>query len=120
NALVVNRERFDPKPYNQATADNMAAMRFDMDFKWLLDGPELTVVAEAERPIRGVVKDIDSGKPRPKVKVSLSRHGDMLLSPVVTALTDSEGRYEIRGARKAKSYMLEVASDPAVGYMARQ
>ena len=119
DATVVNREGFDPKPYNQATADNIAAMR-GFALKWLLDGPELKVVAEAERPIRGVVKDVDSGKPRPGVKVTLSRAGTELLSPVVRTTTDAEGRYEIRGARKAQSYGLEVASDPAAGFMARQ
>ncbi len=119
DATVVNREGFDPKPYNRATADNIAAMR-GFALKWQLDGPELKVVAEAERPIRGVVKDVDSGKPRPGVKVTLSRAGTELLSPVVRTTTDAEGKYEIRGARKAQSYGLEVRSDPAAGFMARQ
>src|SRR5262249_55499965 len=33
---------------------------------------------------------------------------------------DTQGRYEIRGARKAKAYMVEVSSDPATGHMACQ
>src|SRR5262249_46756370 len=38
----------------------------------------------------------------------------------LVATTDGEGRYEIRGARKTKSYLLDVASDPATGHMACQ
>src|SRR5262249_40151406 len=37
-----------------------------------------------------------------------------------SAKTDAEGRYEIRGARKSKAYMVEVGSDAAAGYMACQ
>ena len=54
-ALVVNREGFDPKPYNQAMADNIAATPRVLGHNWQLDGPELKVVVEAEsaHPRRG-------------------------------------------------------------------
>jgi RNA polymerase sigma factor (sigma-70 family) len=117
---VVNRPGFDPKPYNKATADNMVMMPFD-DSKWLLLGPDLTAVAEAEKPIRGVVKDQQTGKPRAGVRVTLSRNGGALVSVPVSATTDAEGRYEIRGARKSpRGYMVEVPSDPDSGHMACQ
>jgi uncharacterized GH25 family protein len=117
---VVNRAGFDPSPYNQATADTLARMRFGPETNWLLSGPQLAVVAEAEKPIHGVVKDRDTGKPRAGVKVTLSRNGNELAPIVVSATTDAQGRYQIHGARKASAYMVEVASDPASGHMACQ
>jgi 5-hydroxyisourate hydrolase-like protein (transthyretin family) len=120
-AYVVNRAGFDPKPYNKAAADNAARIPFGFGVQWLLYGPDLSVVAEAEKPIRGVVKDVDTGKPRAGVKVTLSRNGDDLVSNIVSATTDANGRYEIRGANKSpKGYMVEVSSDPATGHMRSQ
>jgi RNA polymerase sigma factor (sigma-70 family) len=116
---VVNRPGFDPKPYNQATEDKLT-MPFAFGPRWLLYGPEPAVVAEAEKPIRGVVKDKDTGKPRAGVKVTLSRYGEDLASIILSATTDSEGRYEIHSARKSKAYMVEVTSDTASGHMAAQ
>lgn len=89
---------------------------------WHLYGPGSSLVTEAGKTIRGVVKDADSGKGRPGVEVILSKDGDgrLLPGPLMKARTDGRGRYEIRGARKGKSYMVEVANDAAVGYMACQ
>jgi hypothetical protein len=118
---VVNRPGFDPGPYNQASRDNIPK---DYQFlawpTWLLHGPGISVVAEAERRIRGVVKDIDTGKARGGVTVRLTRNGEALLALPLMTTADSEGRYEIRGARKAADYMVEVSSDSAAGYMACQ
>jgi RNA polymerase sigma factor (sigma-70 family) len=124
-AWVVNREGFDPSKYNQIEAENFANSNKGMDLApyWLrlLHGPDVTVIAEAERPLRGVVKDADSGKPLAGVVVSLSRDGKRTLLPLVLiATSDAAGRYEIRGAHKAKAYMVEVPSDPAAGYLACQ
>jgi hypothetical protein len=118
---VVNRPGFDPKPYNEATRNNVPKgfERFG-DYRWLLHGPDVSVVAEAEKPIRGVVKGADTGKGQPGVEVWLTRNGEDLLPLPLRAKTDAQGRYEIRGARKGKSYVLEVKSDPAGGYMACQ
>jgi RNA polymerase sigma factor (sigma-70 family) len=116
---VLNREGFDPKPYNQATLDNMPE-----GFKktrWLLDGPELAIVAELEKPIRGIVTAADTGKPRSGVDVWLTRNDRQALTPVpVKARTDASGRFAIRGARKAPAYMLEVQGDTDAAYMPRQ
>jgi hypothetical protein len=61
-----------------------------------------------------VVKDADTGEPRPGVLVVLWLETGRL-SRSLTATTDAEGRYEIRGARKATSYLLWVPADPALG-----
>ncbi len=99
---VANRPGFDPGPYNKAAADSRAVMPSGLGVKWLVYGPDLTVVVEAERPIRGVVKDIDTGQPRPGAKVALSRDGDELLLLPLTATTDDKGRYEIRVLARAR------------------
>ncbi len=118
-AWVVNRKGFDPAPYNRAAADRVARMRFPPGPRRLLDGPDLSVAAEAEKPVRGVVKDKDTGKPRAGVPVMLTGNGDDPADVAVSATTDREGRYEIRGARKSpKGYVVEVASDAATGHVA--
>jgi RNA polymerase sigma factor (sigma-70 family) len=120
DVLVVNRAGFDPKPYNQAAADNVPRGFERLASGWLLNGPDLSVVAEAGKPVRGTVTAADTGKPRPGVKVWLTRNGRDLVPVIVSTRTDAQGRYELRGARKAGSYMVEVKSDPADGYMACQ
>jgi hypothetical protein len=118
---VVNRDGFDPKPYNQATADkNAAKPSAPPVWRRLLYGPELNFVADAEKPIRGVVKDVDTGRPKAGVKVWLMRENHDPLPIPLMGMTDPEGRYEIRGAHKANSYQLEAASDPVAGHVAAQ
>jgi RNA polymerase sigma factor (sigma-70 family) len=117
---VVNRRDFDPEPYNEVVLHNSVPAAIKMfGNRWRLHGPGLSLVAEAGKTIRGVVKDVDTGKGRPKVEVILSKDGDgrLLPGPLMKARTDEQGRYEIRGARKGKSYMLEVLSDFSAGYM---
>ena len=119
---VVNREGFDPEPYNQARRDNIPKGLEQLGVRDQLSGPAVDVVAEAEKPIRGVVADADTGKGRPGLVVHLTRtgRGAPPLSLPIQATTDAQGRYEIRGAGKAPSYLLEVLGDPSTGYLACQ
>jgi RNA polymerase sigma factor (sigma-70 family) len=117
---VVNRDGFDPKPYNEASRNNIPKGFEEGAMMWLLYGPDVAFVAEAEKPIHGVVKEAATGKGRPGVQVLLTREGKNLVPLIVSAKTDAAGRYEIHGARKARSYMVEVKSDPTAGYMACQ
>jgi RNA polymerase sigma factor (sigma-70 family) len=115
---IVNRSGFDPKPYNQATIDNIPKGQEHLSSRWLLYGPEPSVVAESEKIIRGTVKDADTDKGRPGVLVRLTRReGGDLLRVMPEARTDAQGRYEIRGVRKTKRYMLEVSGDTTAGYV---
>jgi RNA polymerase sigma factor (sigma-70 family) len=113
---VVNRGGFDPKPYNQVAASRFAAAS-GSDYAWMvkLHGPDAEVVAEAEKPVRGTVTDKDTSRPRPGVRVTLLQHG---LDSDLTATTDAAGQYEFRGARKARSYPILVASDGVTGHVA--
>jgi RNA polymerase sigma factor (sigma-70 family) len=123
---VVNRAGFDPKPYNQATLDNLPEKeKKHANLRWMLSGPDVSVVAASEKIIRGIVTEADTGKRRPGVLVRLTRKngddhtGGDYLSLKLQAKTDAEGRYEIHGAHKAKSYLVEVGSDSATGYLGR-
>jgi len=116
---VVNRSGFDAKPHNKAMLDNVPKDDgIHLASRTVLSGPEMTIIAEAEKPLHGVVKEADTGKGRPNVVVRLT--GITRLQSVdipLQAKTDALGRYEIHGARKAKSYIVEVESDPAAAYM---
>jgi hypothetical protein len=116
---VVNRDGFDPGPYNEASRNKISKDEEAFTSVWLLYGPDLALVAEAEKPIRGVVRAADTGKGRPGVEVRLARGGNglVLLPFARRATTDAEGHYEIRGARKAESYTVEVDGDADAGYM---
>jgi hypothetical protein len=116
----VNRRGFDPRPYDEARINNIPKGSERFDNRWLLHGPDSTVVADAEKPIRGTVKEADTGRGRPGIEVRLIRNGHKLLRVMPHTKTDAKGCYELRGARKAASYMLQVASDPAAGYMGCQ
>jgi 5-hydroxyisourate hydrolase-like protein (transthyretin family) len=121
-AWVVNRPGFDPKPYNEATRHNASKYFVERGYeiRWLLRAPEFSLIAEAEKLIHGVVVDADTGKPRPGVEVALTRSGDGLVRVIPKAKTDANGRYQLHGARKLKSYMVEVKPDAEAGYMGSQ
>lgn len=117
---IPNREGFDPAPYNEASRKNLTKGLEDFETIWLLYGPNLSVIAEAEKPIRGAVTTADTGKGRSGVVVRLTRggrNGKMLIPIPLSATTDAGGRYEIRGARKDGTYMVEVEGDRQAGYM---
>jgi RNA polymerase sigma factor (sigma-70 family) len=116
---VVNRPEFDPNPYNKMMEDKIAMFGYGSR-KDPLHGPELALIAEAEKPIRGVVKDKDTGKPRAGVEVTLSRYGKYFAafsSVKLSAITDAEGRFELHGARKSKAYTIDMWSDATTGYV---
>jgi protocatechuate 3,4-dioxygenase beta subunit len=118
---VVTRDGFDPKPYNRATLDNVPKGMEGFVPLWLLDGPDPVVVAEAEKPVRGVLRDADTGEPRAGVRVSLTRSGRELLPIAVSAVTGPDGAYQLRGARKLPGgYTIEIPADPATGHVASQ
>jgi RNA polymerase sigma factor (sigma-70 family) len=114
---IANREGFNPKPYNQATADNIPKGMERFSNRWLLYGPDTTYAAEAEKIVRGTVKDTDTGAVRAGVLVQLTRDGNDLLRVMLKARTDAQGRYEIRGVRKSTRYMVEIGADTAAGFM---
>jgi RNA polymerase sigma factor (sigma-70 family) len=119
-AWVVNRPGFDARPYNQATLENLPKGERGFNGRWMLSGPEVSVVTESEKIIRGIVTQGDTGRACPGALVRLTRkNGGTLLPFYLRATTNAEGRYEIRGAAKAKSYQVEVGSDPKAGYLGR-
>jgi RNA polymerase sigma factor (sigma-70 family) len=109
-ACIANRKGLDAKQYNPSAVST-----------WQLYGPEPTIIVEREKLVRGRVTEAGTGKPRAGVHVILSRRegGDLLRLPI-GAWTDKDGNYEIRGARKAGGYMVEVKSDATTAHMACQ
>jgi hypothetical protein len=88
-ANVITRTGFDPEPYNAATralrpkdADEQEAWTYVNPMHL---GPEPTVVAETEKPIRGTVIDAGTGKPRAGVRVRMDQ------GAVMHATTDKGG-----------------------------
>jgi RNA polymerase sigma factor (sigma-70 family) len=75
-------------------------------------GATFDYVGHASRPIRGVVRDKETGKPLAGVSVG-HYHGGR-----PSALTDKEGRYELLGLVKGRQYVLEVK--PADGLYFRR
>jgi protocatechuate 3,4-dioxygenase beta subunit len=114
---VMNRPRFDPRPFNE-DQDDRERMRYSfVKFARPLFGPEPIVVVEQEKIIRGLVTD-HLGRPRAGVKVVFSRPNRRDLNPDYnTAFTDSDGKYVICGARKHKGYMVECDADPKAGLL---
>jgi RNA polymerase sigma factor (sigma-70 family) len=123
--LVVNRAKFDPAMVNKAAANNrerlLRGMYRNPAMETQLHGPDVTIVVEREKVIRGIVKDRDTGAPRPGVEVTFGRVSAMELLPLShTATTDKDGKFEIRGSRKHSAYIPEVAADPETGYLPAQ
>ena len=114
--VLLNRTGFDPSPINKLAHDN-EIRGSSFNNKWRLYGPEPVIVLETEKIIRGSVTD-QEGKPRAGVRVVFSRPNKGDLNPDYnSAITDKEGHYEIRGARKHKGYMVECPPDPDAGLL---
>ncbi len=113
---VLNRAGFDPTPINKEARDN-EIKGFSFGGKWQLYGPDPVVVVEPEKIISGRVTDTE-GKPRVGIRVVFSRPNPRDLNPDYNrAITDKDGRYVIRGARKHKGYMVECPPDVAAGLL---
>lgn len=119
---LVNRKGFDPKPFNESKPepprpfDGRPPLRPAGSFP--LHAPDLSVVGEPEKLIRGTVTDVDTDKPRAGVQVTFVP--DAQESPPIrlSAVTDAEGKYEIRGAHKARTYLFSVPADPDTRHVA--
>jgi hypothetical protein len=113
--VALNREGFDPAPINTAFHQNVIISRHASDS--LLCGPDRDIVVELEKIIRGTVTDQD-GKPRVGVRVVLSRANNRDWNMAFNwAITDKDGKYAIRGARKHEEYMVECPPDPQAGLL---
>jgi RNA polymerase sigma factor (sigma-70 family) len=108
---VVNREGFDPRPVNESARSRSPVIFSGPETNPPpLYGPEPAFVTEPGKVLRGVVRDADTGKPRPGVEVHC--HG-------ASVKTDAAGHFEFRGLAKAGSYALWVHTDLASGVLGR-
>ncbi len=119
---VINRDGFDAKPYNQELRTHTPRRVFYGPCT-LMTGPDMSIVAEREMILRGVVKDAETGKGIGGATIWMSGSGERAkFFSVATGLslktqTDATGRFEIRGVHKEKSYLLQVRKNPATGYL---
>jgi hypothetical protein len=116
---VLTRPGFDPTPYNRETLEKLKSMYAEMGHHPMLYPPDTAIVAEAEKPIRGVVTDAATSKPRAGVTVTF-RDPKHFRAPHREATTDADGRYEIHGVRKSEGYELSVKRDAATGFIGRK
>jgi RNA polymerase sigma factor (sigma-70 family) len=77
------------------------------------NGATFEYVAAPSRLIHGVVRDQATGKPVPDVLVSAR-------GTLSTALTDKDGRYELRGCSKSQGYMVTAQSLTGRPYFAAE
>jgi hypothetical protein len=125
---IANGEGLDVESFNAQIPNGLKGLKNEpfrpTAKRFQLHDPNVSILAEPEKPIRGVVKDAESGKGRPNVVVRLrapvrpGEGGRFPLAVPIQTTTDAEGRYELRGVLKAPFYMLEVPSDPSTGHMA--
>lgn len=122
DVITLNRDGFDPAPFNKTARSHKYK---EFGGHWWLSGPDPVVVVEPEKVIRGTVTGPD-GKPRAGVRVTFTRTGQAAAGAHDgngahnAAVTDANGKYEIRGAKKHKGYMVECPPDPAAGLLPRQ
>jgi RNA polymerase sigma factor (sigma-70 family) len=116
--VILTRAGFDPTPYNRETLEKIKSPYSELGYHPMLYPPVCNLVAEAEKPIRGVVTDSATGKPRAGVRVQMRETRNWPM-PELTATTDLDGRYEIHGARKASSYEVSAKRDSATGFIGR-
>jgi RNA polymerase sigma factor (sigma-70 family) len=106
--LVVTRTGFDAAPYNRASKEQERQEGENgLGYHPTFLSPNADIVVEAEKPIRGTVTALDTGKPLAGATVRL-RSGWRLRLPEPSAKTDANGRFEIHGARKNANYELYV------------
>lgn len=73
-------------------------------------------VAGPAKPIRGVIRDAKTGKPVVGLRVNAQPELEDGPGAGAFAETDAEGRFEITGLPKAKSYHLNAGGAPYIGY----
>jgi RNA polymerase sigma factor (sigma-70 family) len=115
-ALVVNREGLDLKPYDDARRANTLASKHVVPLYHLF-GPNSGFVVEPEKIIRGKVVARDTGLGRPGIEVFLRSVSDKAIFNWLKATTDADGHYEIHGGPRGKSYTIEVHADTTSGYV---
>jgi RNA polymerase sigma factor (sigma-70 family) len=69
--MVVNRAGFDPGPYNETTRKKQPPGGAALGYNPALYGPDLSLVAEAEKVIEGTITDEETGSPRVGISVQV-------------------------------------------------
>jgi RNA polymerase sigma factor (sigma-70 family) len=97
---VVARPRFDPRPINEAVVASVPAELRIAGQPPTLYGPTFDYVAQPTRTIEGTVREVNTGKPIPGVRLS-AVYG---FGGGVNAVSDAAGHYKLAGLPKMKDY----------------
>jgi protocatechuate 3,4-dioxygenase beta subunit len=116
DASVMNRAGFDPKPYYDAGDETIGLGPGRPGRYPHLYGPAPRVVVESEKVLRGTVTARDTGKPLAGVAVYARTNAQRANVPTCKAVTDNEGRYEIRGLRKHTVYYVQGYPETGTGF----
>jgi beta-lactamase regulating signal transducer with metallopeptidase domain len=115
---IVNREGFDARPYNDLALSGLARMP-PMRFRGMtphLTGPQVTHILGAELVIRGKVS---SGPDRAPVVGAIVNLDSFGYAPIVSAITDAAGHYELRGQPRELSVMVSAGGPEGSGFLDR-
>ncbi|MGL6072852.1 MAG: sigma-70 family RNA polymerase sigma factor [Fimbriiglobus sp.] len=112
---VVTRAGFDPRPFEEVIQKikiKYGHTRLS-DHDYPLRPSDFSMVCEPEKIVEGIVRDSKSQQPLAGIKLYLPRE-----SVWFDVTSDSEGKFQIRGAHKSSSYILATESNLDLGYVA--
>jgi RNA polymerase sigma factor (sigma-70 family) len=99
---VVTRPGLDAGPINKAAHDKIAPELRIPGYPPLLTGPKAELVLQGTKVIEGTITDAATGKPMAGIAVvSGSGYNDL-----VSATSDSDGKYRLVGLSKNREYLL--------------
>ncbi|MGL6072853.1 MAG: sigma-70 family RNA polymerase sigma factor [Fimbriiglobus sp.] len=120
---VVSRFGFDPQPFEEVTQKiKQTSLPHDslrFGFHPMLRSPTFSMICELEKVVEGTVRDFKSNQPLTGIKLRLHQR-DERETYSLQAVTDAQGRYRIRGARKDKMYSLSTETNLNLGYVASE
>ncbi len=112
---VITRPGFDPKPYNEAAAAQVSPGLPGRNNQPVLYGPDFTFVVVTGRIVEGVIKEAGSGKPIAGASLMVGTgYGEGIL-----ALSDRDGKYQLKGVPPGKQYQVFVNPPQNSGYLRR-
>jgi RNA polymerase sigma factor (sigma-70 family) len=112
---VATRTGLDPAPYNEAAKNQVQQHPNNYPLP-LLYGPTFTHVAIPGRTIEGVIREEPGAKPVAGVAIVVSAG----LANSVRTVSDAQGRYQLAGLAKRKTYSLTIPSDASAPWLGRQ
>src|SRR5262245_46300595 len=116
HVTVMNRAGFDPKPYIETATESAKLVPERQGRYSRLYGPGPQIIVEREKVIRGTVTMRDTGKPLAGMPIRVETSERLAYPSLYEAVTDKDGKYEVRGVRKHGRYKVACWTNPKSGY----